>query len=106
MSKAKLLILWTAFAISTTVMIGQQMRTMTAYTTGTGSASEPDRSQSLDEATEQAQNWANSSCIGTMTTTNTTSSGCVKIGSVDENNVSYACTVTVKAACEIQYRGK
>jgi hypothetical protein len=84
----------------------QQTKTVTTYVTGNGSASEPDRGQSIDEATEQAQNWANSTCMGTVTSSNTTSSSCIKIGSDDENNVTYSCTVTEKAACEIEYRGR
>jgi len=50
--------------------------------------------------------WADSTCIGTVTNTNTTSSSCIKLGSDEDNNVTYTCMVTVKATCEIQYRGR
>ena len=83
-----------------------QMRTITTYVTGSGSATESDRGQALDEATQQAQNWANSTCMGTVTNTNTTSQNCIKLGSEDENNLSYTCMVTVKATCQVEYRGR
>jgi hypothetical protein len=94
-----------AFVMSATVAIAQT-RTITIYVSGSGSASESDRQQAMDEATQQAQNWANSSCIGIVVNTNTTSQSCVKLGSEDQNDVSYTCMVTVKAACQIESRGR
>jgi hypothetical protein len=106
MKTTKALALCLALALPGTLAFAQQIRTVTTYTNGSGSATESDRGQAMDEATEQAQNWANSSCMGTVTNTNTTSSSCIKLGSDDENNVTYTCMVAVKATCEIQYRGK
>jgi hypothetical protein len=103
---AKLSTLFAALALAFVSADAQQTKTITTYVFGNGSASEPDRSQSMDEATQQAQNWANSTCMGTVTSSNTTSSSCIKTGSDDENNVNYTCMVTVKAACEIEYRGR
>ena len=40
------------------VLHGQQLRTLITYIYGTGSATEPDRSEPMDEATQNAQNWA------------------------------------------------
>lgn len=85
---------------------GQQVHTLVTYTFGTGSATEPDRSQAVDEATQSAQNWANSACIGTVTNTNTTSSNCFTTGSDEDNNIQCACTVSLKARCETEYRGR
>ena len=104
MNTVKLLTLCVALALPASASVAQQTRTVTTYTTGSGSATESDRGQSMDEATQQAQNWANSSCIGTVVRSNTTSSGCIKLGSDD--NVTYTCTVTVRATCEIEYRGR
>jgi hypothetical protein len=81
---------------------GAQTRTITTYTTGTGSATESDSSQATSEATQQAENWANSSCLGTVTASSTTASGCVNTGSGD--NPSYTCTVSVRDTCEVEYR--
>ena len=103
---AKLFTVAVALAFACVSTDAQQTKTMTTYTTGTGSAVEADRGQSMDEATQTAQNWANSACIGTVTTTNTTASACVQLGSADENNITYNCSVTVKATCEIEYRGR
>ncbi len=80
--------------------------TVTTYTNGNGSASEPDRGQAMDEATQQAQNWANSTCIGMVTQTETVSSNCIKTGSDEDNTVSYTCMVNVRDTCEIQTRGR
>jgi hypothetical protein len=106
MKHAKLFTLAAALLLTCVTADALQMRTVTTFTSGSGSATEPDRGQAMDEATEQAQNWANSTCIGTVTNTNTTSSNCLKFGSDDQNNVTYTCTVVVKATCEIQYRGR
>jgi hypothetical protein len=106
MIRVKLLTLAAAIALTCVTADAQQMRTVTTYTSGNGSATESDRGQAMDEATEQAQNWANSTCMGTVTNTSTTSSNCLKLGSDDQNNVTYTCTVVVKATCEIQYRGR
>jgi hypothetical protein len=106
MKTANVFTLILALVLPGTLAVAQQIRTVTTYTSGSGSATESDRGQAMDEATEQAQNWANSSCMGTVTNTNTTSSSCVKLGSNDQNNVTYTCMVAVKATCEIQYRGK
>jgi hypothetical protein len=106
MNTVKAIILSLALVVPSTVSVAQQMRTMTTYTNGSGSATESDRQSAMDEATETAQNWANSTCIGTVTNTNTTSSSCIKLGSDEDNNVTYTCMVTVKATCEIQYRGR
>jgi len=95
-----------ALILACVAINAQQMKTMTTYTTGTGSAVEADRGQAVDEATQSAQNWANSSCIGTVSSINTTSSNCTQLGSTDENNVTYDCVVTVKATCVIQYKGR
>jgi hypothetical protein len=103
---AKLFIIAVALALACISTDAQQTRTMTTYTTGTGSAVEADRGQAMDEATQTAQNWANSACIGTVTNTNTTSSNCTQLGSDDQNNVTYDCVVTVKATCVIQYNGR
>src|SRR5579875_2470647 len=94
-----------AVVLSATVA-GAQTRTMTTYDSGSGSASEPDRQQAMDEATQQAQNWANSSCIGMVVNTKTTSQNCLKLGSEDDGNVTYTCMVVVKAECQIEYRGR
>ncbi len=95
MKLANIFLICTVLALPETAAMAQQMRTITTYTSGSGSASEPDRSQAMDEATQQAQNWANSTCIGMVTMTNITSSGCVKFGSDDDNSATYTCTVTV-----------
>ncbi len=101
----KAVVLSLSLIVPSTMAIAQE-KTMTTYTTGSGSATESDRQSAMDEATQTAQNWANSTCIGTVTTTNTTSANCIKLGSDDQNNVTYTCMVTVKATCEIQYRGR
>jgi hypothetical protein len=106
MKHAQLFTLLAALVLTCFTADAQQTKTITTYTTGTGSAVEADRGQAMDEATQTAQNWANSACIGTVTNTNTTASNCTQLGSADENNVTYDCMVTVKATCEIQYRGK
>jgi hypothetical protein len=106
MKFAKVTTFFVALALTCGAVHAQQLKTLTTYTTGSGSATESDRGQAMDEATEQAQNWANSTCMGTVTATNTTSSSCIKLGSDDENNVTYTCMVTVKATCEIEYRGR
>ena len=87
-------------------LYAQQLRTLVTYTYGTGSATEPERGQAMDEATQNAQNWANSACIGTVTNSNVTTSTCLKTGSEDNNNVQYGCTVSVKARCETEHRGR
>ena len=97
-------------AVITLAAIGalsaQQLRTLVTYTYGTGSATEADRGQSLEEAMQNAQNWASSACIGMVTNTNVTASTCLKTGSDEDNNVQYGCTVSVKARCETEYRGR
>jgi uncharacterized protein YbjQ (UPF0145 family) len=107
MTKMRVLTLVTAMTvISAAALSAQQLRTLVTYTFGNGSATEADRNQALDEATQNAQNWANSACIGTVTNTNTTSSSCIKTGSEEDNNAQYTCMVSVKAQCETQYRGR
>jgi len=103
---AKLFAFVVALALTGVSTEAQQTRTMTTYTTGTGSAVESDRGQAMDEATQTAKNWANSACIGTVSNTNTTFSNCVQLGSADQNNLTYDCSVTVKDTCEIEYRGR
>ena len=86
------------------LMVAQQLRKTIVYTTGQGSSTNSDRQQAKDDATDTATNWANSSCIGTVTETNITFSQCTPVGSGD--NQQYMCTVTVKAKCEILSRAK
>jgi hypothetical protein len=106
MRLSRIATLTATLAIAGCAILGAQTRTLVTYTTGSGSASEADRGQAIDEATQTAQNWANSSCMGMVTAVDTTFSNCSKIGSDDDGNVTYMCTVNVKARCEIQYRGR
>jgi mannose/fructose/N-acetylgalactosamine-specific phosphotransferase system component IIC len=93
-----------ALAIAVPMAVAQQTRTTIVYTTGQGSSTDADRGQATSDATQTATNWANSSCIGIVTNTNVTFSQCSPIGSGDDTK--YVCTVSVKATCEIQSRGR
>jgi hypothetical protein len=84
----------------------QQLKTIITYTSGFGSATETDRDLAISEATQTAQNWANSSCMGIVTDSNTASSACTKLSTDEDGNVTWLCSVTVKNRCEIEYRGK
>lgn len=94
----------TCVLLGSGMMPAQQMRTTIIYTTGQGSSTNADKGQATSDATQTATNWASSSCIGTVTDTNVTFSQCSPIGSGDD--MVYACTVTVRAKCEIQSRSK
>lgn len=107
MNRRRIAAVLTALALTTgSIGYAQQTKTLVTFTTGSGSASEADRSQAMDEATQSAQNWANSSCIGMVTATNTVFSACTKIGSDEDGNATYSCSVTVNARCEVEYRGR
>jgi hypothetical protein len=93
-----------AFAIQ--VAAAQQVKTIIVYTTGQGSSTNADQGQATSDATQTATNWANSSCVGTVTNTAVTFSQCSPIGSADQGNLQYVCTVNVKDTCEIVSRGK
>jgi len=90
--------------LATSLTLAQQMRTVITYTTGQGSSVNSDKDQALSDATQTATNWANSSCIGTVTQTNVTFSQCTPVGSDD--NQQYDCAVTVKDTCQIQARAR
>jgi len=107
MTRTKLfaIVLTTALVCAAAVH-AQQLKTLVTYTTGSGSATESDREQALDEAAQNAQNWANAACVGSVTNTNTISSTCFKTGSEENGNVAYTCMATVKARCETQYRAR
>jgi hypothetical protein len=93
-----------ALIVAIPMAVAQQTRTTIIYTTGQGSSTNTDQNQATSDATQTATNWANSSCIGTVTNTNVTFSQCSPLGSGD--NTQYVCTVSVKATCEIQSRGR
>ena len=103
---AKIFLVTLAVLAPQTAVIAQQTRTMTTFITGSGSATESDRGSAIDEATQTAQNWANSTCIGTVVAVNTTSSNCIKLGSDADGTTSFTCMVFVKATCEIPFRGR
>jgi hypothetical protein len=86
------------------VAVAQQTKTTIVYTTGQSSSTNADQGQATSDATQTATNWANSSCIGTVTDTAVTYSQCSPIGSGDQT--TYVCTVNVKAKCEIESRGR
>jgi hypothetical protein len=79
--------------------------TVRVWVFGTGSATEPDRSSAMSEATDQATQQANATCTGVVVTNETTGSFCTT-SSDDDGTTQYACTAMVKALCEIQGRGR
>jgi len=74
---------------------------ITTYPYNTASATESDRNQAIEEATEQATSWANSQCIGEVTNTTVSVNGVINIGSDESPN--YMATVTVKDTCVTHY---
>jgi hypothetical protein len=100
------LIITVLLVLAAQAALAQQMRTTIVYTNGQGSSTNTDQGQATADATQTATNWANSSCIGIVTETNVTYSQCSPIGSQEQGNLQYVCTVNVKAKCEIQSRGR
>jgi hypothetical protein len=98
--------LFTALTFNLATANAQQLKTVVTYTSGFGSATETDRDLAISEATQTAQNWANSSCLGTVTDSNTSSSACSKLGTDSDGNITWFCSVAVKNRCEIEYRGR
>ena len=84
----------------------QQLKTIVTYTSGLGSATETDRDSAISEATQTAQNWANSACLGMVTDRNTTASACSKLSTDDDGNITWFCCVTVKDRCDTEFRGR
>jgi glycine cleavage system H lipoate-binding protein len=106
MKRIQAIALFTALTLSLAAARAQQLRTIITYTSGFGSASETDRDLAISEATQTAQNWANSTCTGMVTDSNTTTSTCAKLSTDGDGNVTWLCSVTVKDRCEIEYRGR
>jgi hypothetical protein len=72
---------------------------VTIWVTGSGTVQDGDRESAVREAADVAAEQANAVCIGTVVDVEKTSSIC--FGGGDN---PYACTVFVKAACQIQGR--
>jgi hypothetical protein len=106
MNRLKVIALFAALTFSWTAANAQQLKTIVTYTSGFGSATETDRDLAISEATQTAQNWANSTCMGSVTDSNTTNSACSKLSTDEDGNVTWFCSVTVKNRCEIEYRGR
>lgn len=95
-----------AVVLSTSLLAMAQQRTVTTYVTGSATATEPDQQQATNEAQQQATYNANNVCIGTVTNTSITSSNCIHLGNDDQGTGTYTCMATVRATCEIPYRGR
>ena len=106
MNRLKAIALFGVIAFRCLTADAQQLRTIITYTSGFGSAAETDRDLAISEATQTAQSWANSSCVGMVTESNTVSSACSKLSTDDDGNTKWLCSVSIKDRCEIEYRGK
>jgi hypothetical protein len=106
MNRLTAIALFTALSFNVATANAQQLKTIITYTSGFGSATETDRDLAMSEATQTAQNWANSSCMGMVTDTNTTASACSKLSTDDEGNITWLCSVTVKDRCQTEFRGR
>jgi hypothetical protein len=71
--------------------------TMTTYPQSTQTDTESDRQSAIDTATQNAQNWAASQCIGNVTNSQVINQGAVNLG--DSDNPSWLATVTVRDTC-------
>jgi hypothetical protein len=99
MNAAKAFTLCLALVLPQTLAVAQQTRSFVTYTPGIGTASESDRGQALSEATQQAQNAANSTCTGTVTNSTTTASNCTSITNPVDGSVTYTCMVSIRDTC-------
>ncbi|WP_263350423.1 hypothetical protein [Acidicapsa acidisoli] len=106
MSRLTAMALFSALTLNLATADAQQMKTIVTYTSGYGSATETDRDLAISEATQTAQNWANSACLGMVTDSNASSSACSKLSTDDDGSIIWFCSVTVKDRCETEFRGR
>jgi hypothetical protein len=89
--------LLTIVALAASLMAAAEAKTITTWVFGGGTAQEDDRDAAMSEATDQATQEANATCIGTVVAVEKTGSTCFGGG-----DSPYTCMVFVKAACQIQ----
>ena len=86
-------------AVAASLLAVAEARTITTWVFGSGTAQEDDRDAAVSEATDQATQQANNTCMGMVVTVEKTGTTC--FGGGDN---PYTCLVFVKAACQIQVR--
>jgi hypothetical protein len=90
---------FTIAALAASVIGIAEARNIRVWVNGSGTAQEDNRDSALSEATDAATKQANAICTGTVVDVEKTSTIC--FGGGDN---PYACTVFVKAACQLPGR--
>jgi hypothetical protein len=89
-------ILTIAALLASTIGVAEA-RELTIWITGGGTAQESDRGSAVSEATEQATEQANATCIGEVVNVEPTGTSCFG----GDGDSPYTCMVFVKAECRI-----
>ncbi len=77
----------------------QQRKPVILWLSGSGTATESDRSSADSEALDQATTQVNSICTGEVQTVEKTGDNCITLGG--EGSQTFTCIVLVKAKCVI-----
>jgi hypothetical protein len=96
MTTMKKYILTIAALLASTIGVAGA-RELTLWVSGSGTAQESDRASAVSEATDQATQMANATCIGEVVNVEPTGTSCFG----GDNDSPYTCMVFVKAECRI-----